>query len=69
MAKKKVDPDIKAGIEEIVNGINAIIESDFPATVAELMFKMRNELVNAGFAKEEALQLVVAHGVQNLGKQ
>lgn len=65
MAKKKVDPELKEGIAEVVKAVDALIDSEFPQTVAALMFKMKEELVKAGFSPEEAFQLVVAHGVQN----
>lgn len=64
MAKRKIDPELKEGIAEVVKAIDALADSEFPTTMAELMFKMREEFVKAGFTPEEALQLVVAHGCQ-----
>lgn len=64
--KKKVDPELKEGIAEVVRAMEAISESDFPETIATLMFRMREEFVKAGFTDEEAHQLILAHGVKNL---
>jgi hypothetical protein len=67
-AEKNVDPELKEGIAEVVKAIDALLASEFPATVAALMFKMKEELIGAGFTPEEAIQLVIAHGTQSPAK-
>jgi hypothetical protein len=67
MSRKKIDPELKEGIEETTKAIDALVDSEFPAAVATLMFKMKQELITAGFSAEEAFQIVVAHGVQPSG--
>ena len=64
--RKEVDPELKEGIAEVVKAMNAIVDSDFPETIATLMFRMREEFVKAGFTDDEAQQLILAHGVKNL---
>jgi hypothetical protein len=64
MARKKIDPELKEGIAEIVKAVDALLESEFPASMAALMFKMKEELVAAGFTPQEAMELVIAHGSQ-----
>lgn len=69
MARKKViDPELKEGIAEIVKAMDALIDSDFPATMASMMYKMQQEFIKAGFSSEQAMQLIVAHGVQTLNR-
>lgn len=62
---KKIDPELKEGIQEVVKAVDALCASEFPESMAQLMKKMREELVAAGFTQDEAFQLLVAHGVQN----
>ena len=64
--RKEIDPELKEGIAEVVKAMDAIAQSDFPETIAALMFRMREEFVKAGFTPEEAHQLILAHGVKNL---
>lgn len=64
MVRKKIDPEMKEGITETVTAIDALIDSEFPASIAALMYKMKEELIRAGFTPEEAMQIVIAHGVQ-----
>jgi len=62
---KRIDPELKEGIQEVVKAVDALCESDFPESMAHLMNKMRQELVAVGFTHDEAFKLLVAHGVQN----
>jgi len=64
MARKKIDPEVKEGIAETVTALDTLIDSEFPASIAALMYKMKEELIRAGFTPEEAMQIVIAHGVQ-----
>ena len=62
---KRIDPELKEGIQEVVKAVDALTESEFPESMAQLMKKMKEELVSVGFTHDEAFQLLVAHGVQN----
>lgn len=64
MARKRINLELKEGIEETISAIDALTDSEFPASIAALMFKVKEEFIKAGFSHDEALQLIIAHGVQ-----
>jgi len=54
--------------EELKNRVEALYESGAMQTIANALFIMKMSLVNAGFTKEQAMQLLVAHGLSFIKK-
>ena len=55
--------EIKDAIRELTAMMTAIAETGFMPAIARMLFDMKTELVKAGFSEDQAMQLVVAHGI------